>query len=116
MTKPSTFAPSSWGCPATLAGDRDMAAYLGAHAPVAAPTGTPVRRLILEATLAVALGFWAVSAPAVSAAAVSAPAVSATAVSPATVGAHAERERVIQTVVSDAAAAAKMYAERAASR
>ena len=111
MTKPSTFAPSSWGCPATLAGDRDMAAYLGAHAPVAAPTGTPVRRLILEATLAVALGFWAVSAPAVSATA-----VSATAVSPATVGAHAERERVIQTVVSDAAAAAKMYAELAASR
>ena len=111
MTKPSTFAPSSWGCPATLAGDRDMAAYLGAHAPVAAPTGTPVRRLILEATLAVALGVWAVSAPAVSATA-----VSATAVSPATVRVHAERERVFQMAVTDAAAAAKMYAELAASR
>ena len=111
MTKSSTFAHSSWGCPATLAGDRDMAAYLGAHAPVAAPTGTPVRRLILEATLAVTLGFWAVSAPALST-----PPVSAIAVSPAKVRAHAERERVFQMAVADAAAAAKMYAERAAPR
>ena len=78
-----------------------MAAYLGAHAPVVAPTGTPLRRLILEATLAVALGFWAVSA---------------TAVSPAKVRAHAEPERVIQMAFFDAAAAAKMYAERAAPR